>query len=46
MNEQTLENFKKLSPEKQDELIAFLIKLLSYYQPTLGSIDLAENINQ
>lgn len=46
MNEQTLEDFKKLSPEKQDELIAFLTKLISYYQPSLGSIDLTENINQ
>lgn len=29
MNEKTLENFKKLSPEKQIELIALLEKLLS-----------------
>ena len=29
MNEKTLENFKKLSPDKQDELIALIVKLLS-----------------
>ena len=31
MNEKTLENFKKLSPEKKEEIIAFLVRLLSYY---------------
>lgn len=43
MKEKTLENFKKLSPEKQDELIAFLIKLKSYYGPIFAHLHLTEN---
>ena len=32
MNKNTLENFKKLSPEKQDKLIALIEKLLKDYR--------------
>lgn len=32
MNEQTLENFKKLSPEMKEKIIAFLLRLLTDYQ--------------
>lgn len=32
MNEQTLENFNKLSSEQKEDIIAFLLKLLTDYQ--------------
>ncbi len=32
MNDKTLNNFKKLSPEKQEEIIALMSKLITYYQ--------------
>lgn len=32
MNRTTLENFRKLSPDKQDQIISFLLKLLTDYQ--------------
>jgi len=35
MNEKTLDNFKKLNDTKQEEIISFLIKLLTYYPPNL-----------
>lgn len=36
MNKTTIDNFIKLSPQKQEELIALMIRLLTYYQPILG----------
>lgn len=32
MNENTINNFKNLTPEKREELIALMTKLLTYYQ--------------
>lgn len=32
MNDKTLNNFKKLSPEKQEELISLIEKMIEYYQ--------------
>ena len=31
MNDKTLENFKKLPADKQDKVIAFLLKMLTNY---------------
>lgn len=38
MNRTTLENFRKLSPDKQDQIISFLLKLLSYYPQEIFDI--------
>ena len=32
MNEQTLEYFKKLSPEKQEQLISLMLKILAFHR--------------
>ena len=45
MNNIVLENFKKLSPEKQEELIAFLVRLKSYYPQGLVRLLQVENTN-
>lgn len=37
MNDKTLNNFKKLSPEKQEEIIALMSKLLTYYQSVFSA---------
>ena len=37
MNKTTLENFKKLSPEKQEQIIALIKKFLSDYQPVFSA---------
>lgn len=36
MNEQTLEIIKSLSPEKQEQLISLMLKLLAYRQLDVG----------
>ena len=45
MNEQTLENFKKLSPEMKEKIIAFLLKMLTDYRLLFSDLDLIENSN-
>ena len=46
MNETTLELFRKLPENKQDELIAFLIRLQSYYSLILADMHPDESTNQ
>ena len=45
MNKTTLENFKKLSPEEQEKIIAFLLKMLTDYQLLFSDYRQAENKN-
>lgn len=46
MNEKTFENFKKLSPEKQEELIVLMLKFLTYYQSIFAAFRQDENTKQ
>ena len=45
MNEQTLENFKKLSPEMKEKIIAFLLKMLTDYRLLFSDLDSVANSN-
>ncbi len=46
MNETTLKIFKNLSPEKQDELIALMTRLSTYYLSILAVLSEDESITE